>query len=79
MKDAIYILVIPIVVFAIFILGTIFIVVQVDKYDCDIYAKTTERQTDYQFMTCYVNTGSGYVPKEEFNMRAVTNETKGKI
>ncbi|WP_447872020.1 hypothetical protein [Serratia fonticola] len=78
MRDFIDMVVIPIVALVLIMSGIVFGVVQMDKHDCGVYAKTTGRSTQYQFVTCYVDTGNGFVPKEEFNMRAITNEPKVK-
>lgn len=74
MRDFIEICAIPLGLAGLITAGIVFGVVQMDKHDCGVYAKTTGRQTQYQFMTCYVDAGGRFVPKEEFNMRAITNE-----
>lgn len=78
MRDFIEICVIPLGLVVLIMAGIVFGIIQMDNHDCGVYAKTTGRHTQYQFMTCYVDTGNGFVPKEEFNMRTITNEPKVK-
>lgn len=45
-----------------------------NAYDCSQYSKVTGRATSSNFGTCYVKTEKGFIPREELEYRAVTNE-----
>lgn len=45
-----------------------------NAYDCSQYSKVTGRETSSNFGTCYVKTEKGFIPRDELEYRAVTNE-----
>ncbi len=52
----------------------ILLVMAINSYDCSQYKKVTGRETVGSFGTCYVKTGKGFIPRDELEYRAVTNE-----
>lgn len=65
------------------ILGTILLLVALSiagcvglvSMDCKAYSEATGRDTKMVFGSCYVQTEAGvFIPREEFNYRATTNE-----
>jgi hypothetical protein len=82
MKETILGLLIAIAAIPAIVMGT-FLSICVMLYpigaaSCYEYAKVTGRDTTYKFLNgCYVKNSNGqFVPEEEFNYRAITNEVK---
>ncbi|EHQ3257634.1 hypothetical protein QO517_004388 [Salmonella enterica] len=46
----------------------------INAYDCSQYSKVTGRETASNFGTCYIKTEKGFIPREELEYRAITNE-----
>lgn len=59
-----------------FIIVLVFVpIVYFDMASCSAYSEMTGRQTKYKMLTCYVQKENlQFVPKEEFDLRAITNE-----
>lgn len=45
-----------------------------DKHACENYGDITGREVTYSYVTCYVKTDRGFIPREELNFRAATHE-----
>lgn len=45
-----------------------------DNHSCKNYGDITGREVKYSYLTCYVKTDRGFIPRDELNFRAATHE-----
>lgn len=74
MKECMQFLLLVPMIFIVVFVSIAIPVVFIDKHSCSTYADVTGRTTTYKFTTCYVDSGNGFIPRKEFELRAVSKE-----
>lgn len=59
-----------------FIVGCAYTNMLVSRYKCTVYSEMTQRETAFRGATCFVNQNGRFIPREELELRAITNEAK---
>lgn len=71
---AVVIMVVVLVITASLLLGIVYAINKIAERECSTYTQVTGRSTTFRFMECYVLSPKGWIPRSEFERRAVTNE-----
>ncbi|HCL4435746.1 TPA: hypothetical protein N2F56_003516 [Salmonella enterica] len=54
--------------------GLVYALVALGRDDCNAYQDITGRKTTFAVTTCYVKVNGAFIPRDEFEYRAISNQ-----